>query len=62
MKKVTRICAERDNGVRTGREIATGHASRSERDGQFATGSYEEGDKGMCRTRQGGQNTTGFLS
>ncbi|MQM08141.1 hypothetical protein Taro_040996 [Colocasia esculenta] len=23
---------------------------------QFATGSYEEGDKGMCRTRQGGQN------
>ncbi|MQL77292.1 hypothetical protein Taro_009686 [Colocasia esculenta] len=33
MKKATRVCAERDKGVRTGREIATGRSSRSERDG-----------------------------
>ncbi|MQM14715.1 hypothetical protein Taro_047650 [Colocasia esculenta] len=32
-KKATRVCAERDKGVRTGREIATGRSSRSECDG-----------------------------
>ncbi|MQM20524.1 hypothetical protein Taro_053547 [Colocasia esculenta] len=29
----TRVCAERDKGVRTGREITTGRSSHTERDG-----------------------------
>ncbi|MQL91388.1 hypothetical protein Taro_023998 [Colocasia esculenta] len=33
MKKATRVCAERDKGVRTGNEIATRLSLRSERDG-----------------------------
>ncbi|MQL97443.1 hypothetical protein Taro_030135 [Colocasia esculenta] len=33
----TRVCAEHDGAVKSGSEIATGHSSRSERDGFAVT-------------------------